>query len=217
MPPWKPIAGARFRDERTLTDQQIATLAKWADKGKPAGNPKDAPPPRQFADGWQLGAPDLIMTMEDDFQPGPTGPGHFRWLAVRANRTEDRNVTAVEVKPGNARIVHHAVMFMDTTGRVRQNQEEAKKNPGPPTELDRGPGFPGVMGAGLARGGQPRPMGQPPQGQPGPDGQRRPMGAFGLPGLLAVWAPGQHPRHTPDGTGYLLPRGADLVVQMHYN
>src|SRR5262249_53203117 len=180
MPPWKPIAGARFRDERTLTDQQIATLAKWADNGKPAGNPKDAPPPRQFADGWQLGTPDLIVTMEDDFQLGPTGPDHFRWLAFPTNLTEDRYVTAVEVKPGNARTVHHRVRSMTTPGGRRKTKEGEKKRRGPPTDRDRGPGSPGVRGPGRARGGHPRPMGQPPQGQPGPDGQRRPMGAFGL-------------------------------------
>lgn len=221
MPPWKPTAGA-FRDERMLTDREIATLAEWVRGGKPAGNPKDAPPPRVFEGGWQLGTPDLIITMDEEMQLGPTGPDHFRWISFPVNLPEDRYVTAVEVRPGTPRVVHHAVMFVDPSGRTRHLQEEAKKKPVPPDQLDRGPGVEGVMGVGLGRGGRPRPS-QPPQGNPQP-GQpnpaqppRRPPGAFGLPGLLAVWAPGQRPRHTPDGTGYLLPKGADVVVQMHYN
>src|SRR5262249_5237875 len=61
MPPWMPNESVPFQGERRMTDKEIATLAAWVDGGTPEGDPKDAPPPRKFADGWQLGKPDLIL------------------------------------------------------------------------------------------------------------------------------------------------------------
>src|SRR5207248_9514989 len=60
MPPWKPVEGPAFHNERKLADRDVATLAAWADGGTPAGDPGDAPPPRRFGEGWQLGEPALL-------------------------------------------------------------------------------------------------------------------------------------------------------------
>src|SRR5260370_688104 len=77
MPPWKITEGAEFHNNRSMSDKDIATLAAWVEGGKPAGNPKDAPPPRKFPDGWQLGTPDLILTLPEEFTLGPTGKDLF--------------------------------------------------------------------------------------------------------------------------------------------
>lgn len=200
MPPWKPVDGPAFRDERRLTDQEIATLAAWVNGGMPEGEPKDAPPPRSFTQGWHLGQPDLVLTVPEDFQLGPSGRDHFRFFVLPTNLTEDKYVTAVEVRPGNPRVVHHAVVTFDTSGRVRQREQEEKARPVADTELDRGPGFPGFMGS-FRRG----------------TGEEVNIARTGIPPLLAVWAPGQVPRHLPEGVGHLLPKGADLVMQLHYS
>src|SRR5262249_41331666 len=73
MPPWKPIEGLAFHNERKLRAKEIATLAAWVDDDTPPGDPKDAPPPRKFSQGWQLGKPDLVLTPTGDFQVGPSG------------------------------------------------------------------------------------------------------------------------------------------------
>src|SRR5207247_8786350 len=94
MPPWKPSDGVAFHNERKLTDREIATLAAWADGGTPEGDPRDAPPPRRFPEGWQLGKPDLVLTVPADFQVGPTGKDLFRCFVLPTNLPEDRYVAA---------------------------------------------------------------------------------------------------------------------------
>src|SRR5262249_14753011 len=104
MPPWKPSAGFAFHNDRRLPDKDIQTLAAWVDGGTPEGDPKDASAPRKLIDGWQLGTPDLVLTMDSEFQLAPGGRDVFRWFAMPTNLTEDKNVVAVEVRPGNPRI-----------------------------------------------------------------------------------------------------------------
>ena len=204
MPPWKPVAGPDFHNQRTLTDKELTTLAAWVDGGTPAGDPKDAPLPRTFPEGWQLGTPDLVLTVSDDFQIGPTGNDLFRCFVLPTNLPEDKYIAAVEIRPGNRRILHHTLLFIDRTGQGRKLEQQARaRGTGPGawsgdqpqrgdphalTDLDRGPGYSVAMGVGFA-----------PQGG------------------LSGWAPGQMPRVLPKGTGYYLPKGADVIMQAHYH
>src|SRR5262245_60352450 len=82
MPPWKPSQGVPFHNERRLPDKDIETLAAWVDCGTPAGDPKDAPAPRKFPEGWQLGKPDLILTPGAEFTLGPDGRDVFRCFVL---------------------------------------------------------------------------------------------------------------------------------------
>jgi peroxiredoxin len=188
MPPWKPSAGVAFRDERTMTDKDIATLAAWVDAGTPAGDSKDAPPPRRFPAGWQLGKPDLVLAVDADFQLGASGRDLFRCFVLPTNLDEDKYVTAIEVRPGNPRVVHHTLNFIDTAGRGRKLEQAEKDRAKKDDEKDSGPGYNVQMGVGFA-----------------------PSGALG------GWAPGQVSRHLPPDTGYFLPKGSDVVVQVHYH
>ena len=110
MPPWHAEPGfGDFADERRLTDAQIATIAAWVSQKMPRGNPARMPALPTFADGWQLGKPDLILEMPESFEVPASGPDVYRNFAIPTGLTEDRYVRAVAFRPGNRKVVHHAV------------------------------------------------------------------------------------------------------------
>jgi peroxiredoxin len=200
MPPWKITEGIAFHNERRLSDQEIATLAAWVEGGTPEGDPKDAPLPRKFVEGWRLGQPDLVLSTSEDFVLGPGGRDLFRVFVLPTSLTEDKFVVAFEVKPGNPRVVHHTLNFIDAAGQARQLERKARekeknqieKNSDdkskPQSDYDRGPGYSVGMGVGFL-----------------------PQGGMG------GWAPGQLPQQLPEGYGFRLPKGSDVVVQVHYH
>ena len=112
MPPWfidKNIGVQHFNNDASLTDQEIATIAKWADTGAPLGNPADMPPPRKFAaETWQIGQPDLIVTLPKDVVVKAKAPDQWPDILVDAGLTEDRYLQGVQIIPvkGHA-VVHH--------------------------------------------------------------------------------------------------------------
>lgn len=195
MPPWKPSGGPGYRNERTMPKAEIDLVGAWVDAGCPEGDPKDAPPEKSFADagGWQLGPPDLVVEMPDAFHLGPTGPDHFRAVVMPTGLTEDKMIVAYEVKPGNPKIVHHTINYFDTTGRARAKEKAEAERPKKPGEPDRGPGYTSAMGIGFVT--------------------LKPGGVGGIGG----WTPGLRGFTLPAGTGYFLPKGSDVVVQMHYH
>lgn len=198
MPPWKVDEGIAFHNERRLADGELKRLAYWADHGTPAGDPKDAPPPREFPTGWQLGTPDLILTPDDDFVLGPSGRDAFRCFVLPTKLTEDKYVAAVELRPGNPQVVHHLLLFIDSAGNGRRLEKDARdreknspaidEHTGQSLKYDKGPGYTRAMGVGFI----PR-------------------------ASLMGWAPGIQPRYMPDGVGFLLPKNADIVMQVHYH
>jgi peroxiredoxin len=120
MPPWKAEPGhGDFTDVRRLSDPDVTTLAAWADAGAPAGNPKDAPAPVKWTDDWMLGQPDLVLKMPEPFHVEASGDDIFQVFVLPSGLTETRQVVAMEVKPGNAHVLHHIVAFADATGAAR--------------------------------------------------------------------------------------------------
>ena len=122
MPPWKPVPGhGRFRNERRLTDAQIALLAGWAAAGAPEGDPADRPPPTAAGGDWQLGTPDLVVTMETPFTLPAGGTDVYRNFVLPAELDSRRWVRAVELRPGagGGRVIHHARILLDGTGGAR--------------------------------------------------------------------------------------------------
>jgi len=115
MPPWHldKTAGIRkYKNDISLSDDEIATVVKWVDSGAPQGNPADLPKPLDFTmeNTWFIGPPDLLVTT-DDFKMYAKGSDW--WIDQYAEVTipEDRWIKAMEVKPSNRRIVHHAVVY----------------------------------------------------------------------------------------------------------
>jgi hypothetical protein len=117
MPPWKPVPGhGEFLDENRLSQPEIDLLARWADSGAPEGDPGDLPPPLPFSDGWSLGEPDLILEPEGEFAVPPGGADLMRCFSIPTRLLQSRWVAGFEIRPGNRRVVHHAIAFPDPLG-----------------------------------------------------------------------------------------------------
>lgn len=110
MPPWRadPHYG-EFQNTRLLSEGDIDTIAAWVDGGAKEGNPAETPPPPQFADGWQIGTPDLILTMTEPVKIPAAGTIPYATYPTDHVFAEDTWIQAIEVRPGNRRVVHHAV------------------------------------------------------------------------------------------------------------
>ena len=113
MPPWfaDPRYG-HFSNDISLTDPQIATLAAWSDAGAPSGDVHDAPPPRQWAQGWNISKPDLVVGMPKPVQIPARGEIEYTYEIVPTHFTEDRWVQMSEFRPGSPAHVHHAVVYI---------------------------------------------------------------------------------------------------------
>ena len=113
MPPWfaDPSVG-KFADDPSLTQEQIEILARWADKGAPAGDRRDAPPPRQWANGWNIAEPDAVVAMPKPVQLPASGVVDYTYVIVPTGWKEDRWVQMSEVRPTARANVHHAVVYI---------------------------------------------------------------------------------------------------------
>lgn len=121
MPPWHPEAGhGEFKDERRLSDQQLALIKRWVETGMPQGDESKLPKMPDFPHGWQLGKPDLIVKMEKAFDVYAAGPDINRNFTIPLNLTEDKWVAAVEVRPSARTVVHHVLFFLDNSGAARK-------------------------------------------------------------------------------------------------
>jgi hypothetical protein len=177
MPPWKAEPGyGHFLNERRLTDQQIAIIREWATNGAPEGDASQKPAVPKFSNGWQAGEPDQVVAMAQPFSLPAEGPDVFRCFVIPLNAKEDEYVSMVEFRPGNHRVVHHSILFMDNTGQARKREKVP------------GQGYDCVGGPGLA-----------------------------ISGGLGGWAPGASPTKLDDGISQIIPKGSDLVMQLHYH
>jgi hypothetical protein len=117
MPPWhldKTVGIRHYKNDRSLSDDEIATVVRWADNGAPMGNPTDMPKPLTFRpEGeWFIGEPDLKVTTPNDFTMYPNGPDWWIDQYADVEITEDRWIKAMEIKPSNPKIVHHVVIYV---------------------------------------------------------------------------------------------------------
>lgn len=127
MPPWKPVSGLReFSNGRRLTDTEIAVIQKWAKSGTVEGAASDLPPLPKFTAGWQLGPPDVIVEMPEAAQIPADGRDIYLNVLLPLKVPTGKYIRAVEFHPGNKRVVHHAVLFYDTTGESRKRDDAEK-------------------------------------------------------------------------------------------
>ena len=128
MPPWKPEPGyGEFADVRRLSDAQVDVIRRWVAAGAPEGDPRAAPPIPQWTGSWQLGRPDLVLTMARPYTLRATGDDVYRHFVIPIPLAARRYVKAWELRVNNTRVVHHATMEFDATGAsARRNLRSAR-------------------------------------------------------------------------------------------
>jgi hypothetical protein len=126
MPPWHADPAVNhFANDRSLTEAEIAIIAKWADAGAPEGNPRDLPKMPEFSDGWNIGKPDVVVDMGADFKVKAEGVIPYQYFTVDPGFKEDTWIQAAEVRPSQRAQVHHILVFVQEGGkRMTRNGEQ---------------------------------------------------------------------------------------------
>ena len=181
MPPWKAAPQRRSRSSSTTgrsPRREIASVVGLGRGGCPEGDPPSCLRRRRSPTTGPWGTPDLVVEMPArTSRSRPTGDDIYRCFVIPTNLPEDRYISAIEYQPGNRRVVHHVLGYVDTAGRAGRSDE-----------ADPGPGYTCFSGPGIE-----------------------------IHGDLGGWAPGNEPSRLPEGVGRSLPRGADVVMQIHYH
>jgi hypothetical protein len=111
MPPWfaDPRHG-EFSNDCRLSQKEIETISAWVEAGAPEGNPKDLPPNPRYTEGWQIGKPDVVLSMTEVYNVPSEGVIPYKYFAVPTNFTEDKYVQFAEIRQGNRKLVHHIIV-----------------------------------------------------------------------------------------------------------
>jgi mono/diheme cytochrome c family protein len=127
MPPWLPEPGyVEFYGQRGLSGDEIDTIKRWVKGWSPEGDPADLPPLPSWPEGWQLGEPDLVVRMAEPYVLAAEGRDVFRNFVIPIPVEQTRYVRGVELRPGNPKVVHHAIMRIDPTSA---SQRLAERDP----------------------------------------------------------------------------------------
>ena len=209
MPPWHadPKHG-EFRNDRRLAAAEIDTIVRWVDGGAPQG--EGAAAASAFVDGWRIGKPDAILEMPQEYTLGPEGPDEYQYFVIPTSFGEDRWIQAAEARPGNSKIVHHIIAFIQPKAAAMPPRTPSAPSSAKPIfykdqTLIRVREETPVTdnGCSMTLGGAGTRM----------DGSVRDT----MPTLLAGEAPGRDADVWGDGLAKLLPAGADLLLQVHYS
>jgi tetratricopeptide (TPR) repeat protein len=123
MPPWLPAPGEfKFADDLRLSDAQITTIAHWVEQGAVEGAPSDLPPTPKFAEGWQMGPPGLVIKAGKPYQLPASGTDQYWNFIFRTPVSRTRWLKAIEIRPGDKRVVHHANVLVDRTQSARAQE-----------------------------------------------------------------------------------------------
>jgi hypothetical protein len=124
MPPWKADPNFQtYREENYLSDIEIKRIADWVDGGMPYGSAAEEPKYPSFPEGSTLGKPDKVLTFKQAHLHQGNGNDEYWYFVLPSGLTENKRVKAIELRPGNKKIVHHALFFQDTTGKARKIDE----------------------------------------------------------------------------------------------
>ncbi len=135
MPPWKSEPGyGEFIGHRPLSVVEIGVLQQWVADGAPEGDPRDLPSPPQWTAGWQLGNPDLVVTLSQPYELQADGTDVSRVFVLPVPVRTMRYVQGLEFRPGNPKVVHHANIRIDRTPASRQLDDQ-----------DPAPGYDGLL------------------------------------------------------------------------
>lgn len=196
MPPWfaDPNYG-HFRNQRSLTDGEIRTLVAWTDQGALEGADKDKPGEVRFASGWSIGKPDIVVEAPKDVPVVATGLMDQSNLLVKVNFPHDIWVKAAEVRPGNARVVHHMKAWVRPPGSAWLKDAPEGELVKPAREQFR---------VTVSSGSQPEMIDQADRPRPAQE-------------ILAKYNPGVNAQEfTLGGAAKFIAAGSDIVFECHY-
>jgi peroxiredoxin len=161
MPPWSadPHVG-EWANDRSLSRAEKEDLLAWVNAGGPEGDKREAPLPRKFPDGWNIGKPDAIVPIPKPIRVPAQGTIEYQQVFVKTDFPTDKWITAVEIRPTQPRVVHHVLAFLEE-----------------------------------------------------PNSRQPKDGALGF---FAATVPGSLGMTYPAGTGKLLPKGAWMRLEIHY-
>jgi peroxiredoxin len=190
MPPWyaDPKHG-EFANDASMTEAEKELIATWVENGAPQGDPKMLPEPPNYAQGWTIPKPDLILNMTDEpYTVQAEGVVDYQYFTVDPGFKEDKWVKAVQARPGNLAVVHHIICFIETPSK---NQFAGRRDGG----------LRGEAGD---------------DDEEDEDGAGGGGGSFRRNGALIGYAPGMQSRAYPPGCAIKIPAGSKFVFQMHY-
>jgi mono/diheme cytochrome c family protein len=217
MPPWHadPRHG-EFKNDRRLTRTEIDTITAWVDGGAIEGDARDLPPVPKFVEGWGIGQPDVVLQMPEEYTLEANGPDEYQYFTIPTNFTVDRYVQAAELRPGNRKIVHHLLAFIQPPSEPGEPQLSKEEAANLRAKMERESilyqdGFVQRVkadapvhdnGCQLPNGGA---------------GRGRNVAERNSPShMLTVYAPGRDVNIWEPGTARLIPAGAKIVLQVHY-
>jgi hypothetical protein len=210
MPPWHGDGAAGgFVNDRRLSEADKTTIVKWANDGASEGNKADLPPAPVYADGWQIGQPDAVFTMQEDYPVPASGQLEYKYFEVPTNFTEDKWVKAFEVRPGDRTVVHHIIVFGRPPARptppptASSDAPAAAAAPRPQPPFSFAPGMQEPRDEAVQEAKR-----APANDRPSPRGGNGPF--------VADFAPGQSVRVYAPDTAIKVAAGTTLVFQVHY-
>jgi hypothetical protein len=220
MPPWSPDPHyGEFSNEKRLSDKDVQTIVAWVDGGAKEGNPKDLPAVPELAKGgWSIGKPDAVFEMGETWTIQPDAPDNYINFFIPTNFKEDRWVQMAEILPGNRRVVHHVIAFIQTPQMMAKREAEAKAAGGK-VGARKADGKLFYLDGTLRRVRMEAPVVDDACSQQQPTGGRR-IGGGGDENegqLLAGYAPGLQPTVYQPGVAKKLPAGSTIMFQMHYS
>lgn len=181
MPPWLPSQGCRdLAFERRLTDDELETLAVWREQGFAQGAPSTYPGPRAVEEPAPLGEPDVVLSPTEPYSPKSDLIDDYRCFILPQEFDGETYLKATSVEPGDARVVHHALLFLIPPENLAAIEKLDEKESGPGYTCFGGPGG-GVMTT------------------------------------LGAWVPGSVTVPLQADSAMVIPKGARIVLQMHYN
>jgi mono/diheme cytochrome c family protein len=224
MPPWgaDPRHG-EFSNDTRLKQSEVDTIVAWVDGGAKEGDPKDLPPAPDFSDAWRISKPDVTLTMPEEFTLDSRGADDYIYFRVPTKFTEDKWVQAAEFRPGNKRIVHHAVVFIETPQMIEAAKTMAKRGGrefdprNGASVFERAPGSEALFfkEGTVWRTKMDAPVVDDACAQSNTNARSVSAGAGST--ILTFYAPGKNPDVYPSGTAKRIPAGSNLILQMHYS
>jgi Flp pilus assembly protein TadD/mono/diheme cytochrome c family protein len=144
MPPWLPASGyGDFAGDRHLSDEDVALIREWVRSGSAEGNPGEAPAAPHYDATWEMGKPDLILSIQRPWTLAASGTDVFRNFVLPYPLAQTHYIRAIEILPGAPQIVHHANLLIDRTASYRRQHPNDWQDgvPGMELELDSGNTF----------------------------------------------------------------------------